>query len=133
MGEEFYCSIKLVSGEEIFSLIAIDEDEDVIIMQNPVIIKMHENSLGYTVKVKPWMEIPDDDFYIIKSDKVITMTEVSDQKIIGIYDAYISSKNNPQEKYGSHQVKVTNKMGYISSVDEARRKLENIFKGSIEG
>ena len=42
MGEEFYAIIKLVSGEEIFSLIMVDDEQEnpIIIMQNPVLIKM---------------------------------------------------------------------------------------------
>ena len=42
MGEEFYAIIKLVSGEEIFSLVMSDEvnDDTVIVLQNPVIINM---------------------------------------------------------------------------------------------
>ena len=42
MGEEFYCILKLVSGEEIISLITIDEtgDEAIIVAQNPLIMKV---------------------------------------------------------------------------------------------
>ena len=37
MGDEFYCILKLVSGEEILSLIMIDENngDPIIILQNP--------------------------------------------------------------------------------------------------
>ena len=42
MGEEFYCILKLVSGEEIISLINIDEtgDEAIIVAQSPLIMKV---------------------------------------------------------------------------------------------
>ena len=45
MEEEFYSSIKLVTGEEVFALISTDEHEDepIIIMQNPVIMKVVNN------------------------------------------------------------------------------------------
>ena len=38
MGEEFYAIIKLTSGEEILSVVCVDESEDepVIILNNPV-------------------------------------------------------------------------------------------------
>ena len=41
MGEEFYAAIKLVTGEEIFSLISVDENDGdpIIILQNPVVMK----------------------------------------------------------------------------------------------
>ena len=55
MGEEFYAIIKLVSGEEIFSLIMVDDEQEnpIIIMQNPVLIKMLQSPHGSFIKVKP--------------------------------------------------------------------------------
>lgn len=131
MGEEFYCSLKLVSGEEIFSLIMIDENDGdpIIVLQNPVIIKIISNHVGSVVKIKPWMEIPDDDFYLIKFDKVITMTEVTDDMIINFYKKYL---NDESIDPNSGKVNISNEMGYICSVEDARRNLENIFKGIKE-
>ena len=42
MEEEFYSIIKLVSGEEIFALVSVDEnqEESCIVLQNPVVMKM---------------------------------------------------------------------------------------------
>ena len=41
MGEEFYAIIKLVSGEEIMSLVMADETEEdtIFVLQNPFIMK----------------------------------------------------------------------------------------------
>ena len=79
MGEEFYAIIKLVSGEEIFSLIMVDDEQEnpIIIMQNPVLIKMLQSPHGSFIKVKPWMEHSEEDFVMISLDKVLTMTESS--------------------------------------------------------
>ena len=40
MEEEFYSIIKLVSGEEIFALVSVDENDEnpVLLLQNPVIM-----------------------------------------------------------------------------------------------
>lgn len=132
MNEEFYCSLKLVSGEEIFSLIMVDDNDGdpIIILQNPVIMKMQQNSNSMVIKIKPWMEIPSDDFYFIKFDKVITMTEVSDNIAINFYKKYLNDEPTIPDKDG--KVRLTNSMGYISSVEEARKNLENIFKGLKE-
>ena len=129
MGEEFYCSLKLVSGEEIFSLIMIDENDGdpIIILQNPVIIKMQQTTNGIILKIKPWMEVPNDDFYFIKFDKVITMTEVTDNISIRYYEKYLTNESLESDSNG--KVNLTNKMGYISSVEDARNNLEKIFKG----
>ena len=133
MGEEFYCSLKLISGEEIFALIAIDENDGdpIVVLQNPVIMKFMNNKMGSMVKIKPWMEIPDDDFYLIKLDRVITMTEISDKMIINVYEKYLNDDDNNQSE-SDGKVKISNKMGYISSVEDARKKLENLFKDSKE-
>jgi hypothetical protein len=129
MGEEFYCSLKLVSGEEIFSLIMVDENDGdpIIILQNPVIMKMQQTTNGIILKIKPWMEVPNDDFYFIKFDKIITMTEVTDNIAIRYYEKYLNDE--PLESDSNGKVNLTNKMGYISSVEDARNNLEKIFKG----
>ena len=80
MGDEFYSIIKLVSGEEIFSLISVDDsgDDPIIILQNPITMKMFSNTNGSHIKVKPWIELSKEDFFMIRSDKIITMTESRD-------------------------------------------------------
>jgi hypothetical protein len=128
MGEEFYCVIKLVSGEEIFSLISVDENDGdpIIILQNPVIMKMISNELGNYIKIKNWMDITSDDIFIIKLDKVITMTESTDESIISIYEEYVYNDQFKSDD-PSGKVKISNKMGYISTVEDARKSLEDIF------
>ncbi len=129
MGEEFYSAIKLVSGEEIFSLVYIDENggDPVVVLQDPVIIKVTNNQTGTYVKIKPWMEIPQDDIYIIRMDKIITMTEVKDPNTILLYQRYLT---DDEETYESGKVKISDRMGYISSVEDARKKLEELYKNN---
>ena len=83
MGEEFYAIIKLVSGEEIMSVVMPDEnnEETILILQNPVVMKMYQNGIGHYIKVKPWMELNDEDMHIIKLDKIITMSETTNEKL----------------------------------------------------
>jgi len=135
MGEEFYCTLKLVSGEEVFSLISVDEgdDEPIIILQNPVIMKSVTNQTGTFLKIKPWIETSSDDIYIIKLDKVITMTESKDSMIIELYKKYVSSDDDTIDVYKpSGQVGVSSEMGYLTSVKKAREILEILFKDSKE-
>ena len=82
--------------------------------------------MSISVKIKPWMDIPNDDIFLIKLDKVITMTEVSDVSTISIYNKYLNEGDETQSSEG--KVKISNKMGYISSVEDARKNLEKIFK-----
>ena len=53
MGEEFYAVLKLITGEEIFSLVSVDENDgdSIIMLSNPVIMKMIQGPVGSYVKV----------------------------------------------------------------------------------
>ena len=94
MGEEFIAVIKLVSGEEILASVCVDEtgDEPIIIAHHPVTMKMINN--GLYVKIKPWMELADDDMFVFRPDKIITMTEIKDQKVIKIYERYVEEESS---------------------------------------
>jgi hypothetical protein len=138
MGEEFYAIIKLVSGEEIFSLICLDENDGdpVIVLQNPVIMKLSHTAQGSYLKVKSWIEMSNENFFIVKLNKIITMTESKDDTLINVYNNYISNsfEDDAIDVYNpSGKVKPSSKMGYISSVEDARKKLENLFKDLKEG
>ena len=128
MNEEFYCCLKLVSGEEVISEIMIDDNDTdpVIVMQTPLKVEtMTRGSSGY-MKLVPWMSVPDDDIFFIKPDKVITMTELpADHEMVDAYLHYNLQKEFYSE--GDKKVKVSKKMGYVSSVDDARTNLEKIF------
>ena len=129
MEDEFYAIIKLVSGEEIFSLVLIDNFQDentVIALQNPVVMWSNTTPNGTFIKVKPWMELTDEDIFMIHLDKVITMTESKDKKLINLYNHYINEDINLSKDSGI--IKPNYEMGYISTVDEARKKLERVFK-----
>ena len=136
MGEEFVAVIKLVSGEEILASVCVDEtgDEPIVIAHTPVTMKMINN--GMYVKIKPWMELADDDMFIFHMDKIITMTEIKDQKVITIYQRYVEEENEENQLSqllpSGGEVKPDQKMGYVSTVEDARKSLENIFNNNIE-
>ena len=132
MGEEFVAIIKLVSGEEILASVCVDEtgEEPIIVAHTPVIMKMISN--GLYVKIKPWMELADDDMFVFRTDKIITMSEVKDQKVIKLYERYVEESNEEDDMTkllpSSGEVKPDGKMGYISSVEDARKSLEEVWK-----
>ena len=139
MGDEFYSILKLVSGEEIFALVCVDESEDepILILHNPIKMKpLHpqSNQLSY-IKVTPWMDMTDEDMYVLKMNKVITMIECRDQKLIKIYKQYIEEKDEDDMKVISTRSEKGKikwpgdpKLGYISSVEKKRELLEKLFK-----
>ena len=128
MGEEFHAVVKLVTGEEVFALVCVDENDGdpIILLMNPVIMKVMKNHVGQYIKVKPWMEIPTDSMYVVNYDKIITMTEVKESKVIEFYDRYINEDDCDWDEDG--RTKISNDMGYVSTVDDARQMLENLYK-----
>ena len=128
MGEEFHAAIKLVTGEEIFSLVCVDENDGdpIILLMNPVIMKVMRNHVGQYVKVKPWMELSSDSMYVVKYDKIVTMTETKEENMIEFYNRYLNEDDVDFEDDG--RTKISDKMGYISSVDDAREMLETLYK-----
>jgi hypothetical protein len=132
MGDEFYSIIKMISGEEVLSLVVIDDNDGdpIVVLQNPIIMKMIESRFGTQIKVKPWIELSEEDFFFVKPEKIITMTETKNEKLIDIYNQYINEEDN--ESMSPGKVKPSEDMGYLSSVKEARKKLEDIFKLEVE-
>ena len=139
MGDEFYSILKLVSGEEIFALVCVDESEDepILILHNPIKMKpLHpqSNQLNY-IKVTPWMNMTEEDMFVLRMDKVITMTECRDQKLIKIYKQYVEEKDSDEgeviasrSKKGKVKLSGDPRLGYISSVEKKRQSLEELFK-----
>tara|TARA_B100001029_G_scaffold171753_1_gene168839 strand:+ start:456 stop:863 length:408 start_codon:yes stop_codon:yes gene_type:complete len=134
MKEEFHGVVKLITGEEIFALISIEEtdEEPIIMLQSPVVMKVLHNGTGQYVKIKPWMELPEEDLYLIKMDKIITMTEVYDKQMISFYERYLNDDDVEIVMDGKVSILNNNQLGFVATVEEARKKLEDIYKLNIE-
>jgi|TARA_B100002019_G_scaffold95613_1_gene82319 hypothetical protein len=135
MTDEFYYVIKLVTGEEIFAIASLDVDKDgnnIVILCNPVTMKIIKRGLVSGIKVEPWMKIPDEDVFTINMDKVITISQVSNKEVIKFYKKYLDETldDDLDDEYddSAKLVKPDQKMGYLGTVTEARVKLEEIFK-----
>jgi uncharacterized protein with PhoU and TrkA domain len=128
MDGEFHSIIKLISGEEILALVCVDENDGdpVITLKHPIIMKMIANTRGMYIKVKPWVELSDEETFIIKGDKVLTMTETKNKRLIALYNNYVNEDDGDISHF-TGQVKPSQDMGYISSVEDARKKLEELF------
>ena len=132
MGEEFYAVLKLITGEEIFALASVDENDgdSIIMLSNPVIMKMLSSPAGQYVKVKPWLELPDQDLFLIKYDKIVTMSEVTDKNMIKFYTKYLDEDDVDFEIDG--KVTLNDRMGLLTTVEDARKSLERVFKNNID-
>ena len=142
MGDEFYGLLKLTTGEEVLSIVCVDDNdgEPIIILQSPVIMKMMHTPHGQFMKVKSWLELADDSMFIIKNDKIITMTEINDPKVITIYQKFLNEEQSEIQNFDNTlefnnqrgKVKVSENMGYISSVEQAREQFEKLFNSTNE-
>ena len=132
MGDEFYAVLKLVTGEEIFALVSVDENDGdpIIMLSNPVVMKMLYNGVGQYVKVRPWLELPTEDLFLMKYDKIITMSEISVKQMIKFYNRYLNEDDVDIELDG--KVSLNPKMGLLTTVEDARQSLENIFNSNTD-
>jgi len=129
--EDFYATIKLRSGEEIFAKVAASEEQDrtMLIVSNPIMVKeirsKADNVVGY--KIEPWLKTTSEDMFIIKLDDVLTMSESSDIEIIMLYQDYVRN-GSKEDTNGSS--KINRKMGYLGNVNDTKELLEKIYKSS---
>ena len=117
---EFLAAIKLVSGEELLSMVTSvhDENGDYLIVENPIEVEevmLPNKQAG--AKVQPWMKFSREDQFIIPKDKVITIVEVAEDVEV-FYHMSLRKLNTDF---------ITDAKGKISTVDEARIKLDKIF------
>jgi len=127
--DDFYATIKLRSGEELFARVAASEEEDrtMLIIHTPVTfseIKNKNGLVGY--KVEPWLKTTREDMFIINMDNVLTMSESSDLHMIRMYQRFVQDTDRDNK----NQPKISRKMGYIATVNDAKDILEKLYNTS---
>ena len=127
--DDFYCTLKLKTGEEIFAKVAASEEEDrtILIISNPITvneIKTRTGIAGY--KIEPWLKTTKEDMFIINLEDVLTLSESSDIEMIMMYQSYVRQSN--REK--NNEPKLNRRMGYIANVNDAKELLEKLYKNS---
>lgn len=127
--EDFYCTVKLKTGEEIFAKVAASEEDDrtLLIVSNPIIIveiKGKNGVVGY--KLEPWLKTTTEDMFIINLEDVLTLSESSDIEMIMMYQSYVRHYN----KGNDNKSKINRRMGYISNVNDAKEILEKLYRSS---
>jgi hypothetical protein len=123
----FYATIKLVSGEELISKVCafIENGEELIILDNPVVITLMEvkNSKTSHIKITPWISSSEKSTHIINKKHIITMNEIKDDYLIKVHNQYFENINNT-----SNEAALTVGMGYVSSINDARKSLEELYQ-----
>ena len=127
--DDFYCTLKLKSGEEIFAKVAASEEDDrtMLLISNPIIVGEIKNKIGTVgYKVEPWLKTTTDDMFIINMNDVLTMSESSDIEMIMMYQDYIRTSS----KQKGNNSTIDRKMGRIGNVNDMKEILEKIFKST---
>ena len=132
MEDDFYASLKLISGEEVFAkVVACDEDNrTLLLLHNPVLVqqvRLPGANIVAGYKVEPWMKTNDEDMFVMDLKNVMTMVQCNDIEMITIHQKYVEESS--QEGTRS---RIDRKMGYISSVADAKKMLEQLYKKDIQ-
>ena len=129
--DDFYCTLKLKSGEEIFAKVAASEENDrtMLLVSNPIVVGEIKNKIGTVgYKIEPWLKTTTDDMFILNMNDVLTMSESSDIEMIMMYQDYIRSSN----RNNNNQSNISRNMGYLGNVNDTKELLEKIFNKSQE-
>jgi len=127
--EDFYATVKLKNGEEIFAKVAASEEEDrtMLIISNPVVISEiagRGGILGY--RVEKWLKSTTEDMFILDMEDVLTLSESYDVEMIMMHQSFTRQSQRKNE----NEYKLDRGMGYIANVNDAKEILEKIFKKS---
>ena len=117
--EDFYCTLKLKSGEEVFAKVAASEEEErtFLIVSNPIVISEYKSRGGESgYKIEPWLKTTTEDMFIIKLDDVLTLSESYDIEMISMYQSYLRQSY----KRKNNESNINRQMGYLSSVNDAK-------------
>jgi len=131
MEEDFYATIKFKSGEEIFARVGYSEEEDrtFLLLESPITIEKVKNRTGaavYAYKVEPWLKTSKDDIFVVNLEDVLTLNESNDVETIAMHEAF----SRQQDYVYNPKKKLNRKMGYISTIKEAKKSLEKLYNKS---
>lgn len=130
MEEEFFAAIKLTTGEELIAKVCYMNEEDTLLVDNPMVVKkIVQKRGGLAIEgfhLKEWMTATYDNLFIIKMNQVVTITEL-DKKIEVFYLQHLQQDDHPIQNI---EKGLTRQMGYLGSVQETKKLLENIYNNS---
>ena len=127
--DDFYCTLKLKTGEEIFAKVAASEESDrtMLLVSHPIVVGEIKSKIGVVgYKIEPWLKTTTDDMFILNMNDVLTMSESSDIEMIMMYQDYIRTSNKPK----GNNLTIDRKMGRLGNINDVKEILEKIFKST---
>ena len=132
MEEDFLATIKLLTGEEIVAKVCYLEDEDKILIENPLQVELAKQRKGQLevtgFSFKEWVSATFDTMFILNRDHIITMVEVEGE-ILDFYEKTLKRLDGAKSLTGKGN-KLPRGSGYLGSVKEMKKTLEDIFNKS---
>ena len=127
MEDDFYATLKLKNGEEIFAKVAASEEDNrtMLVVHNPIQIseiKGKSGIVGY--KVEPWLKTTKDDMFLVNMDNILTLSESQDVEMIMMHQNYV--RDSAEDENTSS--KLNRRMGYLGTVNDTKEILEKLFK-----
>ena len=134
MEDDFYATIKLKCGDEIYTKVSpcFENNKTILLVTNPITLQQINGPRGLTgYKLEPWLKTTKDDMFVIDMENVLTMSESKDIEMIMMYQAWIreSAQDFPKDPTGTRK-KINRKMGYIANVNDTKEILEKLFEDS---
>lgn len=132
MEEEFYATIKLVSGEEVISKVCYMPEEDKLLLDRPLLVETAKQKKGQLevtgFTLKEWVSATFDQMFVVRRDHILTMSEIEDT----ILEFYEKSLNRLESGKGlvNGSNKLPRRSGYLGSIKEMKKSLEDIYKKS---
>lgn len=130
MEEDFYATIKLISGEEIFAKVSVstENDSSVLLVNNPVVVSEIKTRRVNGYKVEPWIKTSNEDLFVLNMNNIITITENNNKEIIKMHDFFLQQVNIAKDSTDRVSTsKVSRRMGYLSTIEDAKNLLEKIY------
>jgi hypothetical protein len=132
MEEEFYATVKLLSGEELVAKVCYLPEEDKIMLEKPLMVENAKQKKGQIevtgFALKEWISATFDQMFIIKRDHILTMSEIEGD-IVEFYEKTLNRLESGKSLAGRGD-KLPRGSGYLGSVKEMKKTLEDIFNKS---
>ena len=132
MEEEFYATVKLLSGEELVSKVCYLPEEDKVMLERPLMVENARQRKGQLevsgFSLKEWISATFDNMFIINRSHIMTIVEI-DGEIVDFYEKTLNKLESGKSLAGRGN-KLPRSSGYLGSIKEMKKSLEDIYKKS---
>lgn len=131
MEEEFFSTIKLISGEELVAKVCYLEEENQLLLENPKKVEpIKQRRNGEMIEgfvLVDWIHSTYDNMFVLSMNQILTMSEL-DKRIERYYLSFVNGKVEEDDQGKVNSSEFNERMGYLGSVSEMKKTLEKIYK-----